>query len=76
MIYVLEFYHHPPDDGGGPIQLTIETRAFKSADLARSYARGAMQNLLFDGREAHSCHIKDQAGALICEVKRDADRAL
>jgi hypothetical protein len=46
----------------------------KTADLARAYARGAMENVLFDGRAAHSCCITDQTGSLICEVKRDADR--
>jgi hypothetical protein len=70
--YLLEFYHHPPEGGGNRIQLTFEKRRLKSTDSARVYALGAMENVLFDGKEAHSCCIKDQTGALICEVKRDA----
>ena len=72
VIYLLEFYHHPPEDGANRIQLATEKRRLKTADIARSYARGAMENVVFDGKAAHSCRIKDQAGALICEVKREA----
>jgi len=74
VIYLLEFYHHPPENGVNRIQLTTEKRRLKSPDLARAYARGAMENVLFDGKAAHSCRIKDQAGTLICEVKSDADK--
>ena len=75
MIYVLEFYHHPPEGDGDRVYLATEKRRIKSADLALSYVRSAMDNVLFEGKRAHLCSIKDQTGALICEVKRDADRA-
>ena len=74
MIYLLEFYHRPPERGEGLVKLTTEKRRLKTSDLARSYARGAMEEVLFDGKRAQSCLIKDQAGALICEVKHEADR--
>ena len=73
MIYILEFYHHSPDGGGNAIQLTFEKRRLKSQDSARAHALSAMENVLFNGKEAHSCCIKDQMGGLICVVKRDAD---
>jgi hypothetical protein len=73
VIYLLEFYHHPPERSGDRMQLATEKRRLKTANLARTYARGAMENVLFDGKVAHGCCIKDQAGSLICEVKRDVD---
>ncbi len=73
MIYVLEYYQIQSEGHGSRMHLAKEKRRLKTADLARAYAFEAMENGLFDGKRAHICCIKDQAGALICEV--NADRA-
>jgi hypothetical protein len=73
VIYVLEFFHLP--QGGEPhTALAIEKRRIKTHDQAVSYARGAIDNVVFDGKRADGCLIKDQMGSLISEVKREARR--
>ena len=56
------------------VSLATETRSLKTADVAVSYARGAINNVVFNGIMADGCSIRNHRGVLICEVRRDADR--
>lgn len=73
VIYVPEFFHLLHGDGGR-VRLATEKQRIKTKDHAVSYVHAAMENGVFDGLSADGCLIKDQAGALICEVKRDTHR--
>ena len=68
MIFFLEFYHQPQQDDVSRIRLAIQKLELGTAERAQSYARGAIENVVFDGRMAHSCCVRDHAGALICVV--------
>ena len=69
-MFFLEFYHHPQQGDENHVRLSIQKLHLETVDEAKSYARGALENLVFDGRIAHSCSIRASTGALIFELKR------
>ena len=73
MVVILEFFRQSPGVEGR-INLATDTRNIKTADVAVAYARGAINNVIFNGRMADGCAIKSQKGMLICEVRRNAHR--
>ncbi|MGJ0507780.1 MAG: hypothetical protein ACR652_11805 [Methylocystis sp.] len=54
MIVILEFFRRSEDEGAR-VQLAIEKRDLKTAELAISYARGAVGNVTFNGKVADGC---------------------
>ena len=71
-MFFLEFYHHPQQGDENRIRLSIQKLRLETVDEAKSFARGALENLVFDGRIAHSCSIRASTGALIFELKRES----
>lgn len=66
MIYVFELF--VIDTDGARLPLETAKYRLKSKDLAHGHAKSIMDNLLFNGKKATFCAIKDQAGSLIGEV--------
>jgi hypothetical protein len=69
---IFEFFRESPDNER--ISLATEKRNIRTADTAVSYARGALNNVLFNGEMADVCSIRTQKGLLICEVRSAARR--
>ncbi|WP_156824866.1 hypothetical protein [Methylocystis rosea] len=72
MIVTLEFFRESP--GECRVSISIEKINIKGADVAVKYARGAIDNTVFNGKMADGCLIKSEKGVLICVVKRNAHR--
>jgi hypothetical protein len=66
MVYVFELFEIDLDGN----RLLLETTKYrlKSKDLAHGHAASMMDNMLFKGKRAAICAIKDQTGSLIGEV--------
>ena len=71
-VFFLEFYHHPQQGDENRVRLSIQKLHLGTVDEAKSYARGALENLVFDGRIAHSCRIRASTGTLLLELKRES----
>jgi hypothetical protein len=67
MVYVFELFEIDLDGN----RLLLETTKYrlKGKDLANGHAASMMDNMLFKGKRATLCAIKDQTGSLICEVR-------
>jgi hypothetical protein len=70
MIYVFELFAIDTDGGRFPIG-TAKYR-LKGKDLAHGHAKSMMDNMVFNGKRATICAIKDQTGSLIGEVHSEA----
>ncbi|MGC1862707.1 MAG: hypothetical protein WA733_16740 [Methylocystis sp.] len=66
MVYVFEFF--VTDLDGSRLLLGSTKYRLKSKDLARGHAMSMMDNMLFKGKKATICALKDQTGSLIGEV--------
>ena len=71
MIVVLEFFRQSPGDQRRVIVAT-EERNFETAKVAVLYPLGGINNVIFNGKRADGCLIKNKKGVLICEVRSDA----
>ncbi len=70
MIYVFELF--AIDDDGSRLPLETAKYRLKSKDLAHGHAKSMMDNMLFNGKRATLCAIKDQTGSLMGEVHAEA----
>jgi len=70
MVYMFEFFTFESD--GDRLLLEITKHRAKTGDLADSYGKSMMRNVLFHDQKAGICVIKDQVGHKLREVRADA----
>ncbi len=66
MVYVFELF--ATDLDGNRLRLESVKYRLKSTKVAQTHAETMMRNVLFKGKLATICVIKDQAGSVIGEV--------
>jgi len=70
MIYVFELFAIDVD--GRRLLLKTTKHRVNSKNLALAHGESMMRNLLFNGKRATICAIKNQTGSLIGEVRCQA----
>ena len=66
MVFVFEFFETL--SGGQRVLIEIQKHRAKSAELAKLRARTIIKSVVWRGKSADVCLIKDQMGGLIAEL--------